>query len=55
MILFTVINGSPPKRAPIKLDESLIARIGMDDEEAFLELYQNINQPSPISLVWWLT
>jgi RNA polymerase sigma-70 factor (ECF subfamily) len=45
MILFTVINGSPPKRAPIKLDESLIARIGMDDEEAFLELYQNINQP----------
>ena len=45
MILFSVINGSPQKRAPIKFDESLIARIGMDDEEAFLELYQNINQP----------
>ena len=45
MILFSVINGSPQKRAPIKFDESLIARIGMDDEEAFLELYQSINQP----------
>lgn len=45
MILFSVINGSPQKRAPIKFDEGLIARIGMDDEEAFLELYQSINQP----------
>lgn len=45
MILFSVINGSPQKRAPIKFDESLIARIGMDDEEAFLELYQSINKP----------
>ncbi|MGI6258328.1 MAG: RNA polymerase sigma factor [Anaerolineaceae bacterium] len=45
MILFTVIDGSPQRRAPIKFDEDLIARIGMDDKEAFLELYQSINQP----------
>jgi RNA polymerase sigma-70 factor (ECF subfamily) len=45
MILFTVIDGSPQRRAPIKFDENLIARIGMDDKEAFLELYQSINQP----------
>lgn len=45
MILFTVIDGSPQRRSPIKFDENLIARIGMDDKEAFLELYQSINQP----------
>lgn len=45
MLLFTVIDGSPRKKAPIRINEQLIARVGRDDKDAFLELYQSINEP----------
>ncbi len=35
----------PPKKRSINVDETLISRIGQDDQVAFRELYETVNKP----------